>query len=328
MLTGAYVTQGPRSFKEAPSIVPAPGFPPPPTDMSAKPASTSNTDQTARAGSIPDVTHVPLQLGWSPPTPFSLPITPSHSPYPYPADIPDYEFVNARVLGYDRNEWQEYEEYMMHYRRAPLHLVLDNYMVGKTASKADFQGSLLLKSISMAVQFGPKPSHIQGVSPLLLLGKHQMAHFSSINEPMQAVHFRSLDGDVQRLIQTMKASDRIYHVDFPIHLPTGADDRDYLLHDIGLEYHVESNIGFHANGTIPPHDEELKAVSDVYIFSGQETGRRRPDILEEHHDVTTIKTQQPGILFAHGLATSFAGKLWEESINGNNTGKSRMHPIL
>ena len=325
MFTGAYVTQGPRSLKEAPSIIPAAGFPAPSTDMPTNPAPKVVDNRSTGTTGTPDVSHVSLQLAWSPPTPFSLPATPSQSPFLYPADVPDYEFVDARLLGYDPAEWPEFEDQRVHYRRAPLPLMLDSYVFGKAPRMRDFDGPLLLTSVSMTVHFSTKPSAIEGVSSSLIRGQHQMAYFSQdVNESMQAVHVRNLDNNTQRLVQSINASNRVYHVDFPIHLPSSTGDREFLIHATGTEHHVKTSTGLHTGDTIPPHDEELKVVSEVYFFSGPESNRGLPESLEEFQDVALIKKQQGhpnSALFAHGLGTSFGEKLWVDLIKGKDTGK-------
>lgn len=313
----AYVTQGPRSLKEAPSIGPVAGISAPATEMPTRPVPRESSGQSP---GIPDISHVPLQLGWSPPAPFSLPITPRQSPFLYPADVPDYEFVDARLLGYDRGEWPEFDEHMAHYRRAQLPLMLDNYVIGKTTSRSHFDGSLLLTSITMAVHFSTHPPHPADGSPVLR--KHQLAHLSQHNdELMQTVYLRNLDAKAQTLVQAINPSNRVYHVDLPICLPIG--DHSFSLQDVQPGHHVKCNIGLHAGNAMAPYDDELKAISEVYRVADQGAGAQTLERLEGYQDVSLIK-RQPGYhggLFAPGPATAFMGKLWKDA-TGQSGGTS------
>jgi hypothetical protein len=332
MFTGAYVTQGPRSHKDAPATVPAPGFPGSSAEMPPKIPSSGTTDQHSRTSTFPDVYHVALQPVWSPPTPFSLPATPRQSPFVYPADVPDYEFVDARLLGYDPKEWPEFESQMANSRRMPLPQLLDNYVLARQGRQTDFEASLLLTSISITVHFATQASHIEGVSPSLMLGRHQLAYMPQENtDSLQMMSIGGLDKNTRELVQATQAGSRLYHVDLPVHLPTEAADRAYLAQDAGPEYHVKCRVEFHAGGPTSPHDEELKAVSKVYFFSGQEKDHNPPELLEGYQEVTSVtrpQEYQPGVLVTHGLATLFAGKLWGDSVEelkSSDAGKLKPH---
>jgi len=331
MFTGAYVTQGPRSLKEAPSIGPVAGSPTSTTGISGNIISGSASAPPARAETTPDVSHVSLQLGWSPPTPFSLPATPRQSPFLYPADVPNYEFVDARFLCYDPREWPEFENQMANSRRPQLPLMLDDYVQEMHGKRVDFEGSLQLTSLLMTVHFGTQPSHIEGVTPSLTLGKHQLATLSQDDMRMQRISVGELDATTQDLVQTIQPGHRVCHVDLPIHIPNGAADHAYLTQHAGPEFHIKCTVGFQAGGHHIPHDEELKTVSEVLFFSGQEHARGAPEKLDVYQEVAPMKRskaqQQAGALVTPGLATMFVGKLWTDSIEQPKAAVGKSKPI-
>ena len=315
MFTGAYVTQGPRSLKEQPPTGLLADFP---TEKSTKMPPNPSVDQSLRNDPFPDVSQVSLQLTWSPPTPFSLPATPRHSPFLYPDDIPDYEFVDARVLGYEPQNWPEFESQLANSRLTPLPSVLDNY----AGWQADLEGSLLLTSVSVTVHFAAHSSRMEGISPSLLLGRHQLAYMSQDDrESQQTVSLNGLDRRTQELLQVIRVGSGLYHVDFPIHLPTEGPDHAYLANGAAPEHHVKCRVEFHVVGGTRLNNE-MEVVSKVYHFSGQETDQNPPELLEYYQEATPLLNQQgrpPGILVTHGLATLFSEKLWGELVEGVNT---------
>jgi hypothetical protein len=159
-----------------------------------------------------DLSHISLEPTWLPPTPFSLPSTPTNpsSAFLYPADIPDFEFVDARVLGYNPEDWPEYESRWLHgptaphssttatntsliqrrQRRASFSLGSDAFALGLLHHQQSHHQPtptlpkrtvLKLASASVAVQFGgssipaKKKAAGGGVSPSLFNTHHQLA---------------------------------------------------------------------------------------------------------------------------------------------------------
>ncbi|PVG01980.1 hypothetical protein CPB86DRAFT_780861 [Serendipita vermifera] len=142
----AYVTQGPKPSKDLLSQVPGMGLrtnditnidvPPHHHHHHQQHTTTTSTSRPSTANSHPslivahppkqssgplDLSHISLEPTWLPPTPFSLPSTPTNpsSAFLYPADIPDFEFVDARVLGYNPEDWPEYESRWLHGPNVP-----------------------------------------------------------------------------------------------------------------------------------------------------------------------------------------------------------------
>ncbi|CAG8594092.1 11260_t:CDS:2, partial [Acaulospora colombiana] len=370
---GAYVTQGPKPSKDLLSQVPGMGLRTnditnidAPHHHHQQQYTTTTTTRPSTANSHPslivahphkqsalplDLSHISLEPAWLPPTPFSLPSTPTNpsSAFLYPADIPDFEFVDARVLGYNPEDWPEYESRWLHgpnvppscttannnntsllqrrQRRASFSLGPDAFALAATLPKRTV---LKLASASVAVQFGggsiPPKKKAGGVSPSLFNTQHQLARLDQRsagidNTTLVAVSSIELDAASQELIKPFAAGTRIYHVDLPVHVPSAPSDRAYLAQGVGYEFHIKARVELQLGEGIFT-DEELKSVSDVYYNSALVNApspqlqlmngyhETVPLRLANRHEIDGNGTLSPSSLVADGLAISFMTNLW------------------
>lgn len=314
-LPGAYVTQGPKPAKD---LLPtaqrlgcdelsltAPIFGP----------CGSAGDSSPTLVHPPDLSQVSLEPTWLPPTPFSLPATPNHSPFSYP-DVTDYEMHDARILGYEPAVWREFADRLSASRHQNVPLTLDVYSMAPYIQPTAFGGSFRLTSASISIHFGGSPPNTEGVSPHLLTGCHQLASLDpSSVEDTQSIQWTSLDINHQQVIQTLPPYVPTYQVDLPIYLPTSTADRAYLFNEVGCDYHVKARIGLSTDSIIPPVDDSFQAVSEVYFFSGAR--KQNVELLEMYEEVAPVRCDKAGpagSLVAHALAASFAAKIWADVI--------------
>lgn len=250
-----------------------------------------------------------------PPTPFSLPSTPNHSPYSYPGDVSEFETYDARALGYDPAVWPEVPDKPAS-RRPSLPPSLDRYSTAPYSPLNTFNDNFRLVFASIIVLFGGNPSTAGAVSPQLLTGTHQLARIEySPTEKVEEVVVKSLPARVQQLLPLYPANVRTYHVDFPIHLPTSTEDRTYLSQEVGCDFHVKARIGLHTDSLIPPTNDTYKVISEVYFFPGAGTGTA--ELLQTYEESASIRRDQSGTvgsLVAHTLATPFIIKLWADML--------------
>lgn len=280
-----------------------------------------------------DLSHISLEPTWLPPTPFSLPATPNQSPFIYPSDVPNYELVDARLLGYHREDWQDINDHLSQPKRQPLPSNLDDYssLTGPLAVEG-YTGPLSLTSASISVHYDARPTNAD-VSPYLLSGTHQLALLRRAQqEPLLVLPSSSLDAPIQKLIRDVPSSTQIYLVDLPIHLPASQADRLYLAYEVGFNYHVKAhvNLSMENSNAIQARKEQLEATSDVYFVSPSGNGNETPELLSVYQESVPVRNDRKGAsgsgsLIAHGLAGAFAAKLWADMVEepkASDAGKS------
>ncbi|CAG7848014.1 SubName: Full=Uncharacterized protein {ECO:0000313/EMBL:CCA69812.1} [Serendipita indica DSM 11827] len=294
-----------------------------------------------------DLSHVSLEPSWLPPTPFSLPSTPSHSPFLYPSDVPDFEFVDARVFGYDPSSWPEFEEQFGSYTtygRTPT--TLEAYVARHQSSlplphhhEARLPG-LELAELSLSVYFsvnarGAEADDKAGevaVNPSLRAGKHVLATLqpasahspSPVSQGGFGIAARTILGGIQQ-----NSMLKVYQVDLPLHFPHGLVDRRFLRQAAGSDIHVKGLVrlmGSPRNGA--PVANLWKVTSTVYFTPGDFNGSPgSPESLAGYEEETPLRIEGGNVVIP-SITNDFISRLWERIIIENDTVELTRYTIV
>ncbi|KAG8858814.1 hypothetical protein FRB91_009315 [Serendipita sp. 411] len=334
----AYVVQGPRQAKdtlqptsslvsglpqtsignsEAQASSPAVG----PVDTKADPPrisspqtsdSRSNEDHSRSL----DLSRVSLELVPLPPTPFSLPSTPNHSPFLYPSDVPDFEYSDAQVLGYDPSAWPEFEaQYRSITESQPLPAILGTGISRLREPCSFYEGDITLHSTSLNVHIssasGQWPSQQES---------HQVGLLPpGTNGSLQKVHISAFDPSTQLTIRHFHHSaNKLYHVDLPVYLPSSTEDRLLLTQKLSSGYHVNAATKFCISSTEGDKPlnarDDLMAESYVYYIDPLKEGQNVLQQLPGYDETSYLSMHQGESLVAPGPASSFIAHLWSDAL--------------